>query len=189
MATRRVSGGKSSPGMAGGTYTRSAKKDVKSATKAAKKTKPLAEPKSAVRVKPGKQEAPIKSKPKFGDIPGRGVKPTTRERINRARDAQWDKAEKAYDASAEMAYTGLRSYPKGFEKSVARGPGKKNARKREAIRKEANKNLPIEINSARPFNNPTGGNIFRGVDALKSNNAKALKAANKPKPKPKKKSK
>jgi hypothetical protein len=163
------------------------KASVKAALKTAKKSKPLTEPKSAVRVKPGKQEAPIKSKPKLGDIPSRGFRPTTRERINRARDVQWDKAEKAYDASTEMAYTGLRSYPKGFEKSVARGPGKKNARKRDAIRKEANKNLPIEINSARPFTTPSGGNIFRGTDILKSNNAKALKAANKSKPKKKSK--
>jgi hypothetical protein len=162
-------------------------KSNKPSLKAAQKAKPLATPKSSVRVKPGKQEAPIKSKPKLGDIPSRGAKPTTRERINRARDLQWDKAEKNYDAGNEMAYTGLRSYPKGFEKSVARGAGKKNARKRDAIRKEANKNLPIQINSARPFTTPTGGNMFRGTDMLKSNNAKALKAANKPKPKKKSK--
>ena len=56
MSTRKVSGGKGSPGMAGGTYIRSAKKDVKAALKTAKKTKPLAEPKSAVST--------IKSRPK-----------------------------------------------------------------------------------------------------------------------------
>jgi hypothetical protein len=60
MATRRVSGGKSSPGMAGGTYTRSAKKDVKAAIKTAKKTKPLAEPKSAVKTKTAAKQRPGK---------------------------------------------------------------------------------------------------------------------------------
>jgi hypothetical protein len=143
------------------------KNAVKKAVKTASKSKSLANPKSAVKVKPSKSEAPIKSKPRLGDLPSRGAKPTTRERVNRARDLQWDRAEKAYDNSNEMAYTGLRSYPKGFEKSVARGPGKKNARKREAIRKEANKNLPIKINSEIK------------KSAAKAD-ARALKAANKP---------
>ena len=58
MSTRKVSGGKGSPGMAGGTYTRPAKKDVNAALKTAKKAKPLAEPKSAVKVK-----NPAKTKP------------------------------------------------------------------------------------------------------------------------------
>jgi hypothetical protein len=118
-----------------------------------------------------------KAAPKAG-LETRGAKPTTRERINRARDLQWDKAEKNYDAGNEMMYTGLRSYPKGFEKSVARGPGKKNTRKRDAIRSEANKDLPIQINSARSFASPSSGNMFRGTDILKANNARALKAAN-----------
>lgn len=118
-----------------------------------------------------------KAAPKDG-LETRGAKPTTRERINRARDLQWDKAERSYDAGNEMMYTGLRSYPKGFEKSVARGPGKKNVRKRDAIRAEANKNLPVQINSANSSASRTSGNMFRGTDLLKANNARALKAAN-----------
>lgn len=118
-----------------------------------------------------------KAAPKAG-LETRGAKPTTRERINRARDLQWDKAERSYDAGNEMMYTGLRSYPKGFEKSVARGAGKKNVRKRDAIRAEANKNLPVQINSANSSANRTSGNMFRGTDLLKANNARALKAAN-----------
>lgn len=113
-----------------------------------------------------------------GGLETRGAKPTAIERVNRARDLQWEKAEKNYDAGNEMMYTGLRSYPKGFEKSVARGAGRKNARKRDAIRSEANKNLPIQINSARSFTSPSSGNMFRGTDILKANNARALKAAN-----------
>jgi hypothetical protein len=106
-----------------------------------------------------------------GGLETRGAKPTTRERINRARDLQWDKAEKSYEAGNEMRYTGLVSSDKGMV--AARGAGKKNMRKRDAIRSEANKNLPIEINSARPFKST-------GADPLKANNARALKAANKP---------
>lgn len=149
---------------------------VKPSLKAAQKAKPLTTPKSAVKVKPGKQEAPIKSKPKLGDIPSRGAKPTTRERINRARDLQWDKAERFYEASNEISMTGLKSTNQG--RVAARGAGKKNMRKRDAIRTEANKNLPIQINSARPFKST-------GADPLKTNNARALKAANKSKKKAK----
>jgi hypothetical protein len=111
-----------------------------------------------------------------GGLETRGAKPTTKERINRARDLQWNKAEKNYDAGNEMRYTGLVSSNKGMV--AARGAGKKNARKSDAIRREANKDLPIQINSARPFTSPSSGNMFRGTDILKANNARALKAAN-----------
>ena len=104
-----------------------------------------------------------------GGLETRGAKPTTRERINRARDLQWDKAERSYEASNEISMTGLKSTNQG--RVAARGAGKKNMRKRDAIRAEANKNLPIEINSARPFKST-------GADPLKANNARALKAAN-----------
>ena len=60
MAMRNVSGGKGSPGVAGGTYIRSVKKDVKAALKTAKKTKPLAEPKSAVKTKTAAKQRPGK---------------------------------------------------------------------------------------------------------------------------------
>ena len=113
--------------------------------------------------------------PKTG-LETRGAKPTRLERINRARDLQWNKAEKNYDAGNEMRYTGLVSSNKGMV--AARGAGKKNARKSDAIRREANKDLPIQINSARSFTSPSSGNMFRGTDILKANNARALKAAN-----------
>jgi hypothetical protein len=152
------------------------------AKKAVKKTVVKAASKN-VKVKPAaKQVGAVKkvtrkAAPNTG-LETRGAKPTRIERINRARDLQWDKAERSYDAGNEMMYTGLRSYPKGFEKSVARGAGKKNVRKRDAIRAEANKNLPVQINSANSSASRTSGNMFRGTDLLKANNARALKAAN-----------
>lgn len=108
----------------------------KGAKKAVVKIKPKpnlkAEPKSNVKKVAGK----TKTAPKTG-LENRGVKPTKRERSERAGDLLWDKAERTYDASSEMAYTGFKSYPRGYEKSRAAGPGKKNARKRTAIRKQA----------------------------------------------------
>lgn len=158
--------------------------------KAKKVARTLVEPKSGVRVKSAVKKTssqsstvkkvPRNTAPKTG-LETRGAKPTTIERINRARDLQWDKAERSYDAGNEMLYTGLVSSKKG--RVAARGPGKKNVRKRDAIRREANKNLPIQIKSDRSFTSPTSGNMFRGTDLLKANNARALKAANKSKKK------
>lgn len=165
--------------------------------KAKKVTRVLAEPKSGIRVKTAaRKPAPTsvlarkpsssisavkkvarKTAPKTG-LETRGTKPTKIERINRARDLQWDKAERSYDAGNEMRYTGLVSSNKGMV--AARGAGKKNMRKRDAIRREANKNLPIQIKSDRSFTSPTSGNMFRGTDSLKANNARGLRAANKP---------
>lgn len=125
---------------------------VSKALKVASKAKPLANPKSAVKV------LPRKTAPK-SDLSSRGARLTPKEKASRASDLDFGKAEKNYDASNEMRYTGLRSYPKGYEKSTARGPGKRNARKAAAIKKEANKvniyekenpvKKPIKINSQR----------------------------------------
>jgi hypothetical protein len=78
---------------------------------------------------------------KLGGLENRGVKPTSRERINRARDLQWDKMEKNYDAS--LPAVGLRGGPA----AKAQGPKGKNARSRAAIAKEASKKMPVKINS------------------------------------------
>lgn len=165
-------------------------KSISTAKKAKKVTRTLVSPKSNVTVKPAVKKTssqsstvkkvPRNTAPKTG-LETRGTKPTTIERINRARDLQWDKAERSYDAGNEMLYTGLVSSKKG--RVAARGPGKKNVRKRDAIRREANKNQAIQIKSDRSFASPTSGNIFRGTDTLKANNARALKAANKSKKK------
>jgi hypothetical protein len=82
----------------------------------------------------------VKSSPKSG-LENRGAKPTSRERINRARDLQWDKMEKNYDAY--LPAVGLRGGPA----AKAQGPKGKNARARAAIEKEASKKMPIKINS------------------------------------------
>ena len=117
----------------------------KGAKKAVVKVKPKpnlkAEPKSNIKKVAGKPNSNVKkvagkTTSKTG-LENRGARPTKFERAERAKDLQWDKAERTYDNSSEMAYTGLRSYPKGFEKSRAASPGKKNERKRAAIRKQA----------------------------------------------------
>ena len=160
-------------------------KSISTAKKAKKVTRTLVSPKSNVTVKPAVKKTssqsstvkkvPRNTAPKTG-LETRGTKPTTKERINRARDLQWDKAERSYEASNEISMTGLKSTNQG--RVAARGAGKKNMRKRDAIRSEANKNLPIQINSARSFTSPSSGNMFRGTDILKANNTRALKAAN-----------
>lgn len=152
----------------------------KVAKKATKKTAVKVVGKNVKVVTPTSRTSSVKkvvrkTAPKTG-LETRGAKPTRLERINRARDVQWEKAERAYDAGNEMAYTGLVSSNKG--RVAARGAGKKNQRKRDAIRREASKSLSIQINSAKSFTNPTSGNMFRGTDILKANNARALKAAN-----------
>jgi predicted aminopeptidase len=108
---------------------------VKEAAKAATK-------KSSSSVK----KVPRNTAPKTR-LENRGARPTAAERKERAQERLFDKAEKNYDALSEMRYTGLRSYPKGFDKSVARGPGKKNTRKLEALKKEANKKVPVKVTS------------------------------------------
>ena len=136
MAMRNVSGGKGSPGVAGGTYTRSAKKDVKTAIKKAKKSKPLAEPKSAVKV------LPRKTAPKSG-LEGRGAKLNPRERRERAQDYRFGKALKRRDSEEEIFYGGL----KGPKEGSMRGPKAKNARKEKSVEKESKRKLPIKIDS------------------------------------------
>lgn len=103
-----------------------------------KNTKKYAEPKSGVKTKSSR----VATGP---GLETRGVKPTSKERISRSRELQADKAEREYDKYGEMRYTGLVSSDKGM--LAARGAGKKNQRKRDAIRREANKNV-VRINSA-----------------------------------------
>jgi hypothetical protein len=155
------------------------KKEAKDAVKAAAKKKPLAKPKSAVKV------LPRKTAPKT-DLSNRGNRPTRSQRSERAADLSFKKAEARYEGEYLTRMTGLKG-PKGVTSQRTRSQGTRSLRKEAAIKKEANKSTPIQINSARPFTNPNSGNIFRGTDILKSNNARALKAANKPKPKKKSK--
>lgn len=122
------------------------KKVVKAALKTAKKAKPLAEPKSAVKV------VARRTAPKSG-LEGRGAKLTPKEQARRASDLSFSKMEQRFDRSTEMRSTGLVSSKKGLV--AARGAGKKNQRKADAVEKEAKKanfyeqvKKPIKINSA-----------------------------------------
>ena len=130
---------------------------------------------------------------KQAGLENRGAKPTTRERINRARDLQWDKAEKSYEASNEISMTGLKSTNQG--RVVARGAGKKNQRKADAIRKEATKENfyerirnPIKINTNPTKPKGVFGPLKKKLAAADTpanraktvNNTRGLKAANKP---------
>lgn len=93
------------------------------------------------------KKLPNRTAPKT-DLSSRGVKPTQNEKITRARDAQWDKAERTYDAA--LGATGLRGGPN----AIMRGAKGKNVRKQTEIRKAANKDYtpeqskPVKINSA-----------------------------------------
>lgn len=88
------------------------------------------------------KKLPNRTAPKT-DLSSRGVKPTQNEKITRARDAQWDKAEKRFEAQEEMYYTGPKTGKPAFKQSA------KNARKDATIDKEAAKKVPIKINSAK----------------------------------------
>jgi hypothetical protein len=136
-------------GLAIGAAARAAikKAATKKLIKEAAKKKPLATPKSAVKV------LPRKTAPKT-DLSGRGAKLTPKEQARRASDLDFGKMEQRFDSLTEMRSTGLVSSKKGLV--AARGPGKNNQRKADAIKKEAKKvNIyeatkkpPIKINSA-----------------------------------------
>ena len=121
---------------------------------AKKATKPLATPKSAVKV------IPRKTAPKT-DLSNRGAKLTPKEQARRASNLDFGKMEQRMDRSIEMRSTGLVSSKKGLV--AARGAGKNNQRKAEAIKKEANKanfyetvkKPPIKINSQRNLKKKT----------------------------------
>ncbi len=112
------------------------KASVKAALKNAKKSKPLAEPKSGVRV------LPRKTAPKSG-LESRGARLNPRERKERAQDYRFGKGLKRRDAEEEIFYGGL----KGPKEGKIRGPKAKNARKEKAIVNESRRKLPIKIDS------------------------------------------
>ena len=114
-------------------------KAVVKATKPAKKAKPLAEPKSAVKV------LPRKTAPKSG-LEGRGAKLTPAQQRERAQGLRWDKQERNYERSMENQYQG--SYTGKDNKFFTGKPGKANTKKSEAIKKESLKKVPKKINSA-----------------------------------------
>lgn len=123
-------------------------KVVKKSAKTNKSTRKLAEPKSAVKV------LPRRTAPKTG-LENRGARLTPKEKAQRASDLDFGKMERRFDSTTEIRSTGLVSSRKGLV--AARGAGKKNQRKANAIKKEANKvniyepvkKAPIKINSQR----------------------------------------
>lgn len=117
----------------------SSKAVVKKAIKTAKKAKPLAEPKSAVKV------LPRKTAPKSG-LDTRGAKLTPAQQKERAQELRWDKQERAYERSMENQYQG--SFTGKDNKFFTGKPGKANVKKTEAIKKAAGKRLPVKVNSA-----------------------------------------
>ena len=131
------------------------------------KVKPTLKGKLAEPSKASVKVLPKKTAPKSG-IENRGTKPTSTQRTMRARDYEFNKLEKSWEQRFDTYAGG----PRAGEKNTA-GPGRANARKAAAVSKEARKNVPIELNSLRPW-------VNKGADPLKNNNPRALKAANKP---------
>jgi hypothetical protein len=96
----------------------------------------------SVKVVPGKTTPAPKANPKPNSgIENRGAKPSKAEQGNRARELQWNKAEKNYDSDTRVA--GLRGGPN----AKPQGAKGKNLRHQEAIKKEAQKRPPVKIKS------------------------------------------
>ena len=112
---------------------------TKKLVKEAAKRKPLAEPKSAVKV------LPRKTAPKT-DLSSRGAKPTKSQRSERASELYFNKAEGRWEGEYLTRMTGLRG-PKGVTSQSARGQGERSLRKTAAIKKEAKP--VVKINSQR----------------------------------------
>ena len=108
----------------------------KPSLKQAQKAKPLANPKSGVKV------LPRKSAPK-SDLSNRGKKLTRAERSERAQDYKFDKSLDSYYKGIDDAMGGA-TY---MYKTNLRGPGKANARKAAAVRKEGKS--VVKINSQK----------------------------------------
>ena len=109
---------------------------TKKVVKEAAKRKPLAEPKSAVKV------LPRKTAPKT-DLSSRGAKPTKSQRSERAQDYSFDRAlGKYYSNQNRLAGTDPSDLPK-----IDRGQGARSMRKTAAVKKEAKS--VVKINSQR----------------------------------------
>lgn len=109
----------------------------KPSLKQAQKAKPLANPKSGVKV------LPRKSAPK-SDLSSRGKKLTRAERSERAQEYKYDKSLASYFKGIDDQ---MGSYPGEYYayKKNLRGPGKSNARKAAALNKEGKS--VVKINS------------------------------------------
>lgn len=119
-------------------------KIVKGAVKAATKKKPSLKQAHKVKplanTKPGVKVLPRKSAPK-SDLSNRGAKLTKSQRVERAQDYEFNKSLDAHYRQSD-AYYGGDTY---MFKTNLRGPGKANARKAAAIKKEGKS--VVKINS------------------------------------------
>ena len=118
---------------------RAVKKVIKPASKTKKVTK-LAEPKSAVRVKPARTAS-------GPGLETRGAKLTKSQRSERAAELSFKKLEGRWEGEYLTRMTGLKG-PKGVTSQTTRGQGNRSLRKDAAIDKEAKP--VIKINSAKP---------------------------------------
>ncbi len=118
---------------------RAVKKVIKPASKTKKVTK-LAEPKSAVRVKPARTAS-------GPGLETRGAKLTRSQRSERAAELSFKKLEGRWEGEYLTRMTGLKG-PKGVTSQTTRGQGNRSLRKDAAIDKEAKP--IIKINSAKP---------------------------------------
>jgi cell division septation protein DedD len=74
----------------------------------------------SVQVKAPKPAPKPVSKPSSNGLENRGTKPTRQSQMNNARDLQWQRAERSYDARNEMAYTGLKGGPDATRNTAGR---------------------------------------------------------------------
>lgn len=86
----------------------------------------------------GKAKAIKKAAAKKSGLESRGAKPTKAEAINRARDYQWNKAETYMEQRFDTMAGGPRAG------GGNRGPGKKNARKTDAVSRLARQAIPVK---------------------------------------------
>lgn len=117
---------------------KAAGKKVKPSFKAAQKAKPLANPKSAVKV------LPRKTAPKSG-LEGRGAKLTLEQKKEQAQVLLENKETRNYMRDMQNQY---HVFHTGKDNAFFTGKsGKANIKKSETIKKVANKKPPIKINS------------------------------------------
>ena len=86
----------------------------------------------------GKAKAIKKAAAKKPGLESRGAKPTKAEAINRARDYQWDKAERYM----EQRFDTMAGGPRAGGGNA--GPGKKNANKAAALSRLTQQKIPVK---------------------------------------------
>jgi hypothetical protein len=119
------------------------------------------------KITTGKAKAIKKAAAQKPGLETRGAKLTKAEAINRARDYQWQKAERYLEQRFDTNAGG----PRAGEKSTA-GPSKKNARKTEAVSKLARQKIPVKTPKVpvKPRGGLRGGGMLGGGGGLNRTN-------------------